>query len=136
MHLYKHSCRAASALLLAQVSVGAPQQLPAIARTVMSLGATQEQVHQCMAALLRLQQAAYQHTVAAVAAAQAGTTPCPGGNEVGDLLAPLRAKYGAGCWCEVSYLPPLLEAPVPDAWTCARQRETGRQECRRAAYHC
>eukprot|EP00878_Enallax_costatus_P000807 GHUV01000931.1.p1 GENE.GHUV01000931.1~~GHUV01000931.1.p1 ORF type:complete len:403 (+),score=88.50 GHUV01000931.1:210-1418(+) len=117
MHLYAHSTRAAAALLLAQVSVGAAQQLPAIAGAVLSMGIATEQLCSCMGALLRLQQAAYQHTLAAVAAAQAGVVPSPGSNEVGDLLAPLRTKFGAGCWCEVSYLAPMLEAPLPTTWT-------------------
>lgn len=117
MYLHTHSTRAAAALLLAQVSVGAAQQLPAIAGAVLSAGTAPEQLYSCMGALLRLQQAAYQHTLAAVAAAQAGVVPAPGGNEVGDLLAPLRTKFGAGCWCEVCYLAPMLEAPVPTTWT-------------------
>lgn len=122
MHTYAHSCRAAAALLLAQVAVGAGQQLLVIAETVGALGLPAEQLCGCMAALLKLQQAAYQHTLAAAAAVHARVVHRSSyGSELADLLAPLRAKFGAGCWCEVTYLAPMLEAPFCAAWSGLQQ---------------
>lgn len=116
MHQFTHSCRATAALLLAQLSVGSSQRLPALAATAMSIGIPVAQLSACMASLLRLQQAAYQHTLAATAAVHSGTALPPGCSEVGDLLSPLRTKFGAGCWCEVSWSAPIAAVPAPQVW--------------------
>lgn len=135
-----YSSKAASALLLAQLSLGSPIHTPFIQAAVMScLGVdTLQGLSPCLAMLLRLQQIAYQHTLAAVSAAaqqggaslnmpapaqsatghppgqQGGPTPAPIGTQQQpeDLLAPLRIKFGAQCWCGVSALPPLALLPM------------------------
>jgi hypothetical protein len=113
MHQYTHSCRAAAALLLAQLSIGAAQSLPHVASVVAALGIPIEELNSCMECLLALQKAAYQHTVAAAAAAQgSGSASC----EVGDLLAPLRTKYGHACWCDVSGVVPMAALPPAYVW--------------------
>jgi hypothetical protein len=114
MHQYTHSCRAGAALLLAQLSVGAAQHLPQVASVVAALGIAVDELSSCVECLLSLQKAAYQHTVAANAAAQgcAGAVSC----EVGDLLAPLRTKYGHACWCDVAAVPPIAALPPSYVW--------------------
>jgi len=137
-----YSSKAASALLLAQLSLGSPLHTPFIQAAVMScLGVdTLQGLSSCLAMLLRLQQIAYQHTLAAVsvsAAAQQGVmslhmpapapsaTDHPTGQQGGrppapigtqqqpdDLLAPLRIKFGAECWCGASTIPPLALLPM------------------------
>ncbi|KAF6257557.1 cyclin-like protein [Scenedesmus sp. NREL 46B-D3] len=114
MHQYTHSCRASAALLLAQLTVGAAQHLPHVAAVVAALGIPAEELSGCMACLLALQRAAYQHTLAAAAAAQGSGSglSC----EVGDLLAPLRTKYGHACWCDVSGVAPVAALPPAQVW--------------------
>lgn len=114
MHHYKHSTRAAAALLLAQVSVGDPTNLPALAGMVRRLDIPLPQLASCMAALLQLQQAAHHHNLAAAAACYGAAPPAP--DAVGDLLAPLRIKFGAGCWCEVAACAPIMSVPHPQLW--------------------
>lgn len=113
MHVYPHSCRAASALLLAQLSVGDGRHLPAISAAVTDMGLKGDLVYACMMAMWRLQSAAYHHALVASAATAsvAGQQPC-GGVVVAELLAPLATKFGAGCWCQVSHLSPLADMPT------------------------
>jgi hypothetical protein len=147
---YSYSSLAASALLLAQLCVGSTQHTPFIEAAVRGcMDADSIGLTPCMAMLLRLQQIAYHHTVAALtaasgsvvgaapaspdgdagmadsayfattaAAAGVGSTTGTGAEDVstgayptgqeqpGDLLTPLRVKFGADCWCGVSLVPP------------------------------
>jgi hypothetical protein len=144
---YSYSSLAASALLLAQLCVGSAQHTPFIEAAVRGcLDADSISLTPCMAMLLRLQQIAYHHTLAALtaasgsgpnaappcdagmadsayfataaAAARAGSSTGSGAEEVstgaypagqeqpGDLLTPLRVKFGADCWCGVSLVAP------------------------------
>jgi hypothetical protein len=126
---FSYSNKAASALLLAQISIGAPQHTPLMQAAISAcMGADSLQAQgPCMAALLRLQQVAYQHALAAaVAAASAGSSDAsrpPGAGFGGaaapleqaeDLLAPLRVKFGADCWCGVSAAAPMALAGQVD----------------------
>jgi hypothetical protein len=115
MHQYTHSCRAGAALLLAQLSVGAAEHLPHVAGVAAVLGVPIDELSSCMECLLALQKAAYQHTVAATAAAAQGGG-VSGSCEVGELLAPLRNKYGHACWCGVSGVVPIAALPAAYVW--------------------
>jgi len=125
MHHYRHSCRAAAALLVGHLTVGDAGHLPILASAIRSMCIPVQQLGACMASLLQLQQAAYHHNLAAAAAAvarfaapaasfssQAGTDP------IGDLLSPLRVKFGAPCWCEVSACIPVAALPPPHVLGC------------------
>lgn len=126
---FSYSTKAAAALLLAHVCLGDPQHTACMEAAVAScMGADGLQgLTPCMAVLLRLQQIAYQHTVAStaaataaaaagavqVAAARTGAVPRPAPTAAvapppEDLLGPLRVKFGAPCWCAVSTAPPLV----------------------------
>uniref|UniRef100_A0A383WE76 Cyclin N-terminal domain-containing protein n=1 Tax=Tetradesmus obliquus TaxID=3088 RepID=A0A383WE76_TETOB len=115
MHQYPHSTRAGAALLLSQLSLGAAAHLPNVASVVAALGIPVDELAGCMESLLSLQKAAFQHTLAAAAAA-AGCGAAAQSCEVGDLLAPLRTKYGHACWCDVSGVPPIAALPPAYVW--------------------
>jgi hypothetical protein len=70
---FSYSTKAAAALLLAQISLGAPMHTPAMESAVSAcMGAGGPQgLTPCMTVLLRLQQIAYEHTASAVASATA-----------------------------------------------------------------
>lgn len=97
MARYPHSCRAAAALLLAQLSIGDRGHLPRMAAVLGALDVPGELLQPCMAALLHLQQVAYSQA---------------------RHLAPLRAKFGASCWCEVAGAPPLPAVPAWPLFHC------------------
>jgi len=71
MHQYRHSCRAAAALLVGQLTVGDASHLPILASAIRSMCIPVQQLGACMASLLQLQQAAYHHNLAAAVAAVA-----------------------------------------------------------------
>lgn len=130
---------AASALLLGQLSLGSPQHTPFIEAAVldcMGPSCSLQDLGPCMALLLRLQQIAYQQTLAALSAAAAAASmgssreqifnasdsmsaqpeaqnsaPAGPAPQPDDLLAPLRVKFAAACWCGVSTVPPLALLP-------------------------
>lgn len=127
---FSYSNKAASSLLLAQISIGNPQHTPLMQGAIsacMGADGLQDQ-GPCMAALLRLQQVAYQHTLAAAVAAASAPAPAGAGSsdacrppvagfggappmeQAEDLLAPLRVKFGAECWCGVSAAAPMALA--------------------------
>lgn len=153
---FSYSSKAAAALLLAQVSLGSPQHTPMMQAAVSACMGTDslQRLGPCMAALLRLQQIAHQHTVAAAAASAAAAaaaapaaffgpadmemiacSPAASSAQSGidsmasavtaggmmqapvpaaqpdDLLAPLRIKFGADCWCGVSTMTPMALLP-------------------------
>lgn len=152
---FSYSTKAAAALLLAQISLGAPLHTPTMEAAVAAcMGAHGVlDLTPCMTVLLRLQQIAYRHTASAVASAAAAAAAAatagaaapgtamfsssampsacgtqaeaqvavsgPGATSTGaaasepaaeqsdDLLSPLRIKFGADCWCNVSTAPPI-----------------------------
>lgn len=157
---FSYSSKAASALLLAQISIGDPQHTRFMQAGISAcMGASAlDSLGSCMAVMLRLQQIAYQHTLAAVATAAvavavspahmcadmmaasyasmgsvlseddsmlpadtaaggpdsqvAASTQCtPAAGQPDDLLAPLRVKFGADCWCGVSTVCPMALLP-------------------------
>jgi Cyclin, C-terminal domain len=115
MAAYPHSTRAASALLLAQLSVGTPQYTTTVASLILGTGLDPASLAVCMEALLRLQQAAY---CFALSAASNGSVAPSAAGGVSDLLAPLRAKFGARCWCEAAIMPPVASVPTEQHWAC------------------
>jgi hypothetical protein len=158
---FSYSSKAASALLLAQISLGDPEHTHFMQAGMSAcMGASGlDSLGPCMAVMLRLQQIAYQHTLAAVttaAVAVAGSpahmhadmmarsyasiagsvlseddtmmpadtefggpdspmavsTQCaPAAGQPDDLLAPLRVKFGADCWCGVCTVSPMALLP-------------------------
>jgi hypothetical protein len=135
---YSHSSKAAGALLLAQVCLGRAEFTASIRAAVQACCGLNclRDLGPPMAVMLRLQHIAYQHTMAAMASAAAAQhvsevgpssfsstaaamdddgcpAPGPGAQPEPpeDLLAPLRTKFGASCWCSVSHMRPAALLP-------------------------
>lgn len=111
---YSYSCRATAALLLAQLSLGLPQHTAMLCEALSDSmgGLAVDAIQSCMASLLQLHHAAFS-TAAAAASGPASSTAD------GDVLGPVRAKFGAACWCGVSAAAPLAMLPAVGAWACA-----------------
>jgi hypothetical protein len=114
---FSYSSKAASALLLAQISIGDPQHTHFMQAGISAcMGASGlDSLSPCMAVMLHLQQIAYQHTLAAVATAAVAAAGSPAHMRADMMAASYASTAGSVLSEDDSMMPADTAVGGPDS---------------------